>query len=95
MTDPILVYAHEEGRCSITGGLWMDWGPTESQDGYLYGDFCSGDIWLDQLNEEGEWVQKDLVSTQNFVVGFGRGLNDELLIFTWTGTIFHLDPYQT
>ena len=95
MTDPILVYAHEEGRCSITGGLWMDWGPTEWQDGYLYGDFCSGDIWLAQLNEEGEWVQKDLVSTQNFVVGFGRGLNDELLIFTWTGTIFHLDPYQT
>jgi len=29
--------------------------------------------------------------TDTMLVGFGRGLNDELLLFTWGGTIFELD----
>ena len=48
--------AHTGGNCSITGGFWMDWGPEELRGGYLYGDFCSGSIWI--LKEEnGQWSQ--------------------------------------
>ena len=93
MTDPVIVYTHEEGRCSITGGLYMDWGPEPWQGGFMYGDFCSGDIWLTREGSTGVWEQEHLLDTDNLLVGFGRGLNDELLIFTWGGTVFELDIY--
>ena len=93
MTDPVVVYTHEEGRCSITGGLYMDWGPEPWRDGFMYGDFCSGDVWIAREGSQGEWDSTHVVDTDNLLVGFGRGLNDELLIFTWGGTIYELDIY--
>ena len=41
LTGPVAAYPHAEGNCSITGGFWMDWGPNQLMDGYLYGDFLS------------------------------------------------------
>ena len=89
-TDPIIEYSHENGDCSVTGGYWMDWGPDSLRDGYLYGDFCTGNIWLIQ-NSGGEWVSQNIVQLETMIVGFGRGINDELLIFSWSGTIYQLD----
>ncbi len=90
MTDPVLEYDHEEGKCSITGGEWMDWGNEAFRDGYLYGDFCSGTIWLAKQTVDG-WESELIVDTDVFIVGFGRGLNDELLLFSWSGEIFLLE----
>lgn len=89
-TDPVATYLHEGGNCSITGGFWMDWGPKSLQDGYLYGDFCSGSIWI--LREiEGTWTDEYIGSFKGMIVGFGRGLSDDILIFTWDGIIYSLD----
>ena len=86
LTYPIAIYGHENGNCSITGGFWMDWGPELLQNGYLYGDFCSGEIWL--LKEiGGEWKQNYIGSSGGMIVGFGRGIADEVLVFHWTGDI--------
>ena len=95
MTDPVVVYEHQDGRCSISGGLYMDWGPEPWQDGYMYGDFCSGDIWITEQNGQDQWEGKLLLDAETLLVGFGRGLNDELLLFTWGGTIFELDVYTS
>jgi hypothetical protein len=95
MTDPVVVYTHEEGRCSITGGLYMDWGPEPWQGGYMYGDFCSGDVWVTIDAGDGVWEVEHVLDTDNLLVGFGRGLNDELLLFTWGGTVYELDIYTT
>ncbi|MEC7704443.1 MAG: PQQ-dependent sugar dehydrogenase [Candidatus Thermoplasmatota archaeon] len=89
MVDPILEYGHDAGNCSVTGGQWMDWGPSSLRDGYLYGDFCSGSVWL--ISESnGEWVSQDVATLGTMIVGFGPGLNGELLIFSWAGTIYNL-----
>jgi hypothetical protein len=72
----------------------MDWGPEPWQDGFMYGDFCSGDVFLTQEGSDGAFEGVHLVDTDNLLVGFGRGLNDELLIFTWGGTIYELDIYS-
>lgn len=95
MTDPVVVYEHQDGRCSISGGLYMDWGPEAWQDGYMYGDFCSGDIWLTVDNGQGQWEGELLLDAETLLVGFGRGLEDELLLFTWGGTIFEIDVYTS
>ena len=86
LTYPVVTYGHGNGNCSITGGFWMDWGPEKLQNGYLYGDFCSGSIWL--LKEiNGEWVNHFVGTSGGMIVGFGQGLADELLVFYWTGNI--------
>jgi glucose/arabinose dehydrogenase len=93
VTDPIIEYSHDNGDCSVTGGYWMDWGPISVQDSYLYGDFCSGSIWLAKQNN-GDWVGEEMVNIGTMIVGFGRGLNDELLIFSWSGSIYHLSEKE-
>ena len=67
----------------------MDWGPEELRGGYLYGDFCSGSIWI--LKEEsGQWSQNYIGSSGGMIVGFGQGLDGELLALHWTGEIVQI-----
>ena len=89
MVDPLFEYSHENGNCSVTGGQWMDWGPSLLRDGYLYGDFCTGSVWL-AVESNNEWISQYIGTIGTMIVGFGEGLNGELLIFSWGGTIFQL-----
>jgi len=89
LTYPVAYYGHQDGNCSITGGYWMDWGPPSLLDGYLYGDFCTGIMWL--LKEEnGSWEQNYIGAAGGMIVGFGKAITDEILIFLWTGNILAL-----
>ena len=86
VTDPILTYPHDGGNCSITGGYWMDWGPENLRDAYIYGDFCTGSIWI--LQEiDGEWTDTKIGNSGGMIVGFGEGINGEVIVFHWTGEI--------
>ena len=71
---PVATYAH-------TGAMLHNWwildGLEELRGGYLYGDFCSGS-WI--LKEEnGQWSQNYIGSSGGMIVGFGQGLDGELL----------------
>ena len=88
-TDPISSYPHQQGNCSITGGFWMDWGPSDFRMSYLYGDFCSGSIWTIR-ETDGNWSVDYIGSSGGMIVGFGQGLEEELLVFHWTGEIVKL-----
>ena len=89
LTDPVLAYSHENGNCSITGGFWMDWGPEILQNGYLYGDFCTGSLWI--LEEtDGTWSETYVGNSGGMIVGFGKGMNEEIIIFHWTGDIIKI-----
>jgi len=86
MTDPVGFYPHQNGNCSITGGFWMDWGPDSLRDGYLYGDFCTGSIWV-MREESGIWSEEYIGSSGGMIVGFGENPGGELLVFHWTGEV--------
>jgi glucose/arabinose dehydrogenase len=45
-TDPVTVYAHKSGHCSITGGEVVVHPRVAGEEAIMYGDFCSGTIWL-------------------------------------------------
>jgi glucose/arabinose dehydrogenase len=51
-TDPVHDYTHGGGRCSITGGyMYYGCAVPEFDGKYIFGDYCSGDIWtLDPSN---------------------------------------------
>ena len=67
----------------------MDWGPIDLDGGYLYGDFCSGSMWI-LKEEDGSWDESYIGSSGGMIVGFGEGLGGELLVFHWTGEIVHI-----
>jgi glucose/arabinose dehydrogenase len=51
-TDPILDYLHELDRCSVTGGtLYRKPGPHYGK--YLYGDYCTGEIFSATARAQG------------------------------------------
>ncbi|MBS1811720.1 MAG: PQQ-dependent sugar dehydrogenase [Acidobacteria bacterium] len=46
LISPLLEYAHSAGRCSITGGyVYRGARFTFAQGAYIYGDYCTGEIW--------------------------------------------------
>ncbi len=67
----------------------MDKGPESLIDSYVYGDFCTGSIWKIIESNEG-WKSVFVTNVGTYITGFGQGMNDELLIFSWTGEIYNL-----
>jgi glucose/arabinose dehydrogenase len=46
LIEPVAEYGHDNGRCSITGGYVYRGSAHAALAGmYLYGDFCTGEIW--------------------------------------------------
>jgi glucose/arabinose dehydrogenase len=72
VTDPIIDYV-STGRCSVIGG-YVYRGPESRWQGiYLYGDFCSGEIFWSEETAPGVWT--DIVvldDTFTNITGFGE-----------------------
>lgn len=63
---PVIEYSHSAtGGCSVTGGYRYRGPITSLQGRYIYGDYCSGEIWFAN-NGGGSWV-----SDSFDVIGFG------------------------
>jgi len=46
LTPPVAYYANADGRCSVNGGIIArNVTATNVEGAYLFGDFCSGEIW--------------------------------------------------
>ena len=89
-TDPVFVYGHNNGNCSITGGFWIENTIISDQGGYLFGDFCSGSLWILSNGVNHTWKETYLGNVGGLIVGFGEGANGELLVFFWTGEIIQI-----
>ena len=81
-------------RCSITGGyvyrgpsLW----PLEGK--YIYGDWCTGDIWALQYSEDGDHINEHLMQSNINITSFGVDENNELF-FCGNENIYKLTTDQ-
>ncbi len=95
-TFPIAEYAHTSpnGRCSVTGGFVYrgNWYPA-LVGAYVYGDFCTGELWsLRQTN--GVWQNELLLDSPLRISTFGEDVNGEIYLANITdGHIYLLsDP---
>ena len=89
ITLPVHEYDHSNGNCSISGGEYIDWRVDDLNNSYIFGDFCSGHVWMYGHNVGSSYVET-VADTNLLLVGFGQGLNDELLLLTWSGSIYSL-----
>lgn len=68
-TDPVAAYTHDAGHCSITGGDVLLHPRMPSTHAILYGDFCSGVMWLWDAQSGAQII----ADTELQISSFGRG----------------------
>jgi glucose/arabinose dehydrogenase len=91
LTLPLVEYDHSQGRCSVTGGyVYRGDQITSLQGYYIYGDYCSGDIWA--LAYDGNVVIENilLVDSGLNITSFGEDLAGNLYILDRGGGIYTL-----
>ena len=88
---PIVEYANPESGCSVTGGYVYRGSLLPDLYGfYIYGDFCSGNIWALHYNGQ-EVTDHFLVVDSNLQISsFGEDQEGELYILSFNGRIYHL-----
>ena len=90
LTLPIFEYDHSQG-CSVTGGYVYRGDQIPSLQGYyIYGDYCSGNIWA--LAYDGSAVTENilLVDSGLSITSFGEDLTGGLYILDRQGGIYTL-----
>ena len=84
---PILEYAHSLG-CSVTGGYRYRGQSIVGLAGtYIFGDYCSGRIWLGTQRSDGRWTQSLWRTTSHSISAFGEDESGELYLVDLGGTI--------
>lgn len=94
-SPPLYEYPHEKGRCSIIGGYLYRGQAISSLVGtYIYGDFCSGEIFAlpypprDQSLNEARMILK----TSLQISSFGEDAAGELYVLDHNGGVYRLSP---
>lgn len=95
-TLPIFAYSQEgSDRCSVTGGYVYRGELIPLLEGvYLYGDYCSGEIFALQIRADGQVQGRELPVTaaKNQLVSFGEGSDGEIYVIEQGGQVLRLQP---
>ena len=87
---PVIEYrTGQNNNCSVTGGFRYR-GPVVSLRGrYVYGDYCSGRIWMAAETTPGNWVSDEFGLLGGFgnLVGFGEDEQGHLYVIRGSGQV--------
>ena len=80
-TRPVLEYDHSSGRCSVTGGyVYRGSAIPLLVGGYVFGDYCSGEIWVVNATATSPATKTRLLDTSLTISSFGEGGSNELYV---------------
>ena len=86
LVPPVAEYGHEKGRCSITGGYVYRGARLPALQGtYLFGDYCSEEIF-----SLVKGAQQILLATDLSIASFGQDQEGELYVVDHGGTIHRI-----
>lgn len=94
-TSPLLEYDHQGGRCSITGGyVYRGRSVSELAGLYIYGDYCSGEIFAVHTAKDGRIVSEPwlLVKSRMRISSFGEDDAGEIYVLDHKGAVYQLAP---
>ncbi len=87
LTFPIAVYDHTLG-CSVTGGYVYRGNSLPEWFGiYIYGDYCTGNIWGLLKNPDGSWQNELLFKLPAYITSFGQDEAGEIYFVSITGVV--------
>jgi glucose/arabinose dehydrogenase len=82
-TPPIAEYTHSGGRCSLTGGyVYRGTRGSLPQGAYVYGDYCSGEIFMQYAG-----AQTLLLDTDRNISSFAEDESGEIYVVGLGGTL--------
>jgi glucose/arabinose dehydrogenase len=91
LLPPIAEYNHALG-CSVTGGVvYRGQRNSEWQGVYLYGDYCTGNIWGVRRDSQGNWNNALLFEGIGRISSFGEDEIGEVYLLDHAGNIYTLD----
>jgi glucose/arabinose dehydrogenase len=80
-TMPVLEYDHGGGRCSVTGGyVYRGSAVPVLVGGYVFADFCSGEMWVINATSASPATRTLLLDTDATISSFGEGSTGELYV---------------
>ncbi|NJN68758.1 MAG: PQQ-dependent sugar dehydrogenase [Chloroflexaceae bacterium] len=93
---PVLVYPHQGGDCSITGGFVYRGSAFPALMGiYFFADYCSGKIWVLRKASAGEWQSTLVLDTDMSISSFGEDEAGELYLTSlWDGKVYQVTTKQ-
>jgi glucose/arabinose dehydrogenase len=85
-TKPLLAYDHSNGRCAVTGG-YVSRGPAVPAlyGGYVFGDYCSGEIWVVTATASSPASKVLLLDTAFPISSFGEDASGNLYVLDLSG----------
>ena len=87
---PVIEYGRE-GGCSVTGGhVYRGERLPELAGAYVYGDFCTGNIWALTHGGSGVTEHRLLVGSELQIPAFGEGPSGEIYVLSFGGGIYRL-----
>lgn len=90
LTLPILEYEHSLGNCSVTGGYSYRGSKIPGLYGlYVYGDFCSGRLWVANPDGKGGWSSTEILNTGFQISTFGEDESGEIYFADLTSGTIH------
>jgi hypothetical protein len=90
LVGPVLVYSHEGGACSITGGYVYRGSAVLSARGrYFYGDYCSGTVWSAAAGA-GTLGAPRVEGSISQISSFGQDGRGELYATSLDGSLYRL-----
>ncbi len=92
LKTPLQYYFHEDGRCAVIGG-YVYRGPSLPglTGAYLYGDFCTGEIWAMRFNAAGDrFFVSRLMDTDVPISSFGEDAAGEIYVLGLNGVVYRL-----
>ncbi len=87
---PVLEYGHA-GHCSVTGGFVYRGQAIPALVGsYVYGDFCSGQLWVASPDGAGGWQARELFRLGAQLTSFGEDEAGEIYMVDYAGRLSRL-----
>jgi len=92
LLDPVVEYSHQEG-CSVTAGFVYHGAAIPALRGvFIFGDYCSGNIWGIFHDTDGKPLRRLLVSSGLNIASFAQGNAGEIYVLAYDGSISMLKP---
>ena len=91
LVQPIATYSHDDG-CSVTGGYVYRGSRAALRGRYIYGDYCSGNVWsLKVSGGKATSLRRERFEIPS-VTSFGEDAAGELYAVSHGGTVYRLTP---
>ena len=88
-TLPVAEYSHANGRCAVTGGyVYRGTAIPALVGGYVFADYCSGEIWVISATASSPATKTLLLDTPYQISGFGESNGGELYVLDLNGAMY-------